>query len=72
MTKAERKAKKLRKREENTFNLKLSRIYGLDAADLSQEASEIFHAAGSFHRKAFDIVDKAKTQIGRASCRERV
>ena len=63
-----RNAKKREKRQrEQAFQLKLARIYGLDASDLSCEAAMIFSAAGSFHRKAFDIVDRAKTPEARAS-----
>jgi hypothetical protein len=67
MTKSERKAKKLRKREENAFQLKLARIYGRDASDLSEEAKMIFRAAGDFHLIAFRIVDQAQTAEARAS-----
>ena len=56
-----RNAKKRQKRRiEQAFQLKLARIYGLDASDLSHEAAAILKAASSFHHKAFDIVDLAK------------
>ena len=67
MSKSSASARRNKRKREQALQLKLTRVYGLDASDLSREASDIFRAAGDFHRKAFDIVDKSETASARAS-----
>lgn len=66
-SKADKKLRKQQKRQDREFAVKLARIYGMDASDLSSEAGLILRAAGDFHLSAFGIVDQAKSLQDRAS-----